>query len=163
MNSLRLRWVPVGALILAGVITGCSADRSGTITGGPSPAITIEVDGCVPTGSATRVTWAGLSTASVRVTYLRNGKSLASAWTNVAASANGTATVALPAGVDGTWILDTVSLASRKNGGGTVTDRGLDCAVAASPTTEGTVTIATAPPTTEGMVTIATAPPTTAK
>lgn len=161
-SAMRTRWVAAAAAaVLAGVVTGCSADRSGTMVG---PAITIEVDGCVPTAAATTVTWSGLSTASVRVSYLQAGKSLASAWVNVSAATNGTVTVAAPTGVDGTWLVDTVSLASRKNGGGTVTDRGLDCAATTgTSTTEGMVTIATAPPTTEGMVTIATAPPTTTK
>ena len=146
MAKSRFGWAVVGSLAMATALAGCGADRSGTITGGPSPAITIEVDGCVPTSSATKVTWAGRSTASVRVTYLQNGKSLASAWTNVAVSANGTATVAVPAGVDATWRVGTVSLSSKRNGSGTVTDRAVECAAASSNT---------APTTTEGMVSVA--------
>lgn len=153
-STVRARWAAVAALaVLAGAVSGCSADRSGTITG---PAITIEVDGCVPTAAATTVTWSGLSTASVRVSYLQAGKSLTSAWTNVSAATNGTVTVAAPTGVDGTWLVGTVSLATRKNGAGTVTDRVFECVATTGTPTTGT-------PTTEGMVTIATAPPTTAK
>lgn len=132
----------IGALAIAGMVA-CTADRSGTISGGPLLAVSINVDGCVPTAGATAVTWSGAAeaVASVQVRYAQGNTSALSAWVNLTKSTKaGSATVAVPAdAAAGTWNVDKVVLATRKNGQGVLSERQFDCVTVVPDTTQPTV------------------------
>ena len=123
------RWIGsvVVTAALAVGLAACGGDRSGTIVGSQAPAITVNAP-CTPTVDGVTVSWSGLSTSSVSLSFVNGGKTATSTWVNVSTASSGSVLVALPAGVDTTWLSGTVSLAAKRSGGGTVTTRDLGCA-----------------------------------
>jgi hypothetical protein len=126
---MRTQWIGsvlVSAALAVG-LAACGGDRSGTLVGGQTPAVTITAP-CTPTVDGVTVTWSGLSTTSVRLSFVNLAKTATSTWVDVTTASSGSVLVALPAGVDTTWLSGTVSLASKRSGGGTVTTKDLGCA-----------------------------------
>jgi len=144
-------WVigAIGIAAAAGMV-GCAGDRAGTISGGPLPAVSINVDGCVPTNAATTVTWSGANeaVASVQVRYVQGNTAALSAWVNLSRSTKaGSASVAVPAdATTGTWNVDKVVLATRKNGQGVLSERQFECVTVVADTTEPTMVVQTIAP-----------------
>jgi hypothetical protein len=122
----------------------------GTMTGGPLPAITINIDGCVPTSGSTLVSWSGLAetVASVQVRYVQGDVTAPSDWVNLrTATKSGSVSVSPPSQAStGTWNVDKVVLATKRNGVGVLSERPFDCVTPVADTTEPTYVIQTIAP-----------------
>ena len=127
--STSKKWIGslVGCAALVLSLGAGGGDRSGTIVGGQAPPVTISAE-CIPTSNGVTVTWSGTPVASVKVSLLSGTKTASTAWANVTSATSGSKLVALPSGVDTTWLVDTVYVASRSGGKGDQTARQLDCA-----------------------------------
>lgn len=127
--GISKKWIGTvvgGAALVLGLVS-CGGERSGAMVTSPGVAVTLSA-GCTPTADGVTVTWSGTPVASVKVSLLSGTKTASTAWVNVTSASAGSALVALPAGVDTTWLVDTIALASSRGGKGDQTSRQLDCA-----------------------------------
>lgn len=127
--STSKKWIGslVGCAALVLSLGACGGERSGAMVTSPVVAVTLSA-GCTPTADGVTVTWSGTPVASVKVSLLSGTKTASTAWVNVTSASSGSALVALPAGVDTTWLVDTIAIASSRGGKGDQTSRQLDCA-----------------------------------
>ena len=115
MSTRRIGSLVVIAATAVG-LAACGGDRSGTIVGGQTPAISITVGSCVPGTAGTTVNWSGFSTAQVQVIYAKNTLTASSAWVTVSpAATSGSKSVPTPSGVSATWAVTGVRLGAVKN------------------------------------------------
>lgn len=128
--GISKKWIGTvvgGAALVLGLVS-CGGERSGAMVTSPGVVAVTLSAGCTPTADGVTVTWSGTPVASVKVSLLSGTKTASTAWVNVTSASAGSALVALPAGVDTTWIVDTIAVASSRGGKGDQTSRQLDCA-----------------------------------